>query len=201
MRGASTFLLLLATILGGPLDVHAQDVRDARHWVKACGLSGTANSVVVDVYNDDDATDPTPVLATIPNGDVVRMGTTDCYRVDLAATSTAISYPGAGDPTETHYTLVWRDDASNEVYTTETVHGTVSHSIDWRCARETVVNATATDSARGITSAMVARGTPSYMKIEIDCSLTFTAPTHTLYRVYSYGANGNVIATPSTAAP
>lgn len=180
----------------------AQAERLEHQYAKACALTGTAGSVVVDVYDDLSATTPTPILATVPNTSVKKMGTTDCYRIDLAAVS-GIGYPTKGDPTEKHYTLVFRDDAGNAVKTSESVGGTAGpHPISFICARETPVYPTVPVPSRGITSSVIAKGNPSHVKVDVDCTRLFAGAEYTFYYVLSYDLSGRVAArTPSLTPP
>lgn len=198
MRIALISLALLSAWLALP--AHAE--RLEAQYAKACSLTGTAGSVVVDVYDDTDATTPTPVLTTIPNGSVKRMGTTDCYRVNLAVAS-GIGYPAKGSPTEKHYTLVFRDDAANAIKVSESVGGIVGpHQTSFICARETPVYPTVTIPSRGITTAVMAAGNPNYVKVDVDCSLAFSGSEYTFYYVLSYDSSGRVAArTPSLTIP
>ncbi len=176
--------------------------RTEHHFAKACALTGTASSVVVDVYDDLSATNPTPILATISNASVKRMGATDCYRVDLS-TVAGIGYPGPGDPTERHYTLVFRDDAGSAIKITESVGGTAGpHPPSFRCARETPVYASVPIPSRGITSTVIANGNPNYVRVDVDCSLAFAGAEYTFYYVLAYDGSGRVASrTPSTTVP
>ncbi len=200
MRLAIIALALLSAWLALPVDAHAE--RLAAQYAKACGLTGTAGSVVVDVYDDTSATTPTPILATIPNGSMKRMGTTDCYRVNIAAAS-GIAYPAIGDPTEKHYTLVFRDDAANAIKVSESVGGTIGpHPPSYICARETPVYPTIAIPSRGITSTVIAAGNPNYVKVDVDCTRLFTGAEWTYYYVLSYDGSGRVAArTPSLTVP
>lgn len=184
------------------LPVVAQAERLEHQYAKACSLTGTSTSVVVDVYDDLSATTPTPILATVPNANVKRMGTTDCYRIDLAAV-TGIGWPTKGDPTEKHYTLVFRDDAAGAIKTSESVGSTSGpHPISFICAREVPVYATVPVPSRGITSTVIAKGNPSHVKVDVDCTLLFAGAEYTYYYVLSYDTSGRVAArTPSLTAP
>lgn len=194
---------LLALLLAAAASPAGAAERFGSHFAKACGLTGTATSVVADVYDDTSAVDPTPILATIANSDIIRMGSTDCYRVDLATTSAPISYPGPGDPTERHYTIVFRDDAANVIKTTESVAGLVGPKhLSLRCMRETPIYATVVDLTRGISSDLVAGGVVSHIRVEHDCSLVFSSPDFTFYYVLAYDAQKRLASrTPSTTEP
>lgn len=189
------FLALLSIWLALP--VHADRTSD--HYAKACGMTGTPSSVVVDVYND---ASPGSILATIPNGQVSRFGTTDCYEVNLATTTAAIGYPDDDDPTAKHYTLRFRDDASNVVSLSETVHGLVGVDAYEMCARETPVYPTVSIPSRGITTQVIAQGKPSYFQIDVDCSGAFTSPPVTFYWIFHYDVAGRVSKrVPSSSPP
>lgn len=174
--------------------------RGLSHISKACGLTGTDTSVVADVYAD---ASPGLLLATIPNGDVTRIGTTDCYQVDLATTGAAISYPGPEDATEKGYTLIFRDDATNYVEATELVLGVAgADAKSGACEKVTPVYPTVSIPSRGITSQVIAQGKPNYMTVEVDCTLAFSAPPVTYYEVFAYDIQGRVEhRTPSATIP
>ena len=197
-RSSVIALALLSIWLAMP--AHAERLES--QYAKACGLTGTDSSVVVDVYDDTSATTPTPILATIPNGSVKRMGATDCYRINLATVG-GISYPANGDPTEKHYTLVFRDDAANVVEVSENVGGTIGpHPPSFICARETPVYPTISIPSRGITSTVIANGNPNYVKVDVDCTRLFAGAEWTFYYVLSYDGSGRVSArTPSLTVP
>ncbi|OFX03780.1 MAG: hypothetical protein A3E78_01860 [Alphaproteobacteria bacterium RIFCSPHIGHO2_12_FULL_63_12] len=197
-RSSVISLALLSSWLAMP----AYAERLEGQYAKACSLTGTAGSVVVDVYDDTSATTPTPILATIPNGSVKRMGATDCYRINLATVG-GIGYPAKGDPTEKHYTLVFRDDAANEIKISESVGGTIGpHPPSFICARETPVYPTIAIPSRGITSTVIANGNPNYVKVDVDCTRLFAGAEWTFYYVLSYDGSGRVSArTPSLTVP
>lgn len=180
------FLALLAVWMALPVVARARTVD---HYVKACGLDGTPSSVVADVYSD---ASPGSILATIPNGDVDRIGTTDCYQANLSTTGAAINYPDAGEATEAHYTVVFRDDASNVVELSESVFGLAGVESYEACAQETPVYPTLAIPLRGITAQVIAQGKPSYFKVDIDCTGAFTSPPVTFYWVFHYDIDGRV---------
>lgn len=191
-------LLFVLALLAAAATARAERV--ANHYVKACGLTGTPSSVVADVYVDSA---PGSILATIPNGDVDRIGTTDCYQADLATTGAAIGYPNDGDPTEKSYTVRFRDDATNVVSLTEVVAGIVGPDAkSGRCERATPIYAASPIPERGITQQVIAQGKPSYMKIDVDCSGAFSAPPVTYYEVFRYDGSARVESrTPSATVP
>jgi len=200
MKPASWLLPMLLILVATA--ARAEVPRAETHYVKACGLTGSPAAVVVDVY--DDAA-PGSILDTIMNADVDRIGTTDCYQVDLAATAAAIAYPAAGDSTPESYSLTFRDDSGNEVWLTEQVFGMVGAlATDRSCERAIPVYPTATVPVRGITQQVIERGSPSYLSIEIDCSRQFTGGsiTGTYYEVLRYDNQGRVESrTPGATAP
>ena len=67
----------------------------------------------------------------------------------------------------------------------------------------TPVQAPATIPARGITSAVIDKGKPSYVKVEVspDPDDDFSAPTYTEYRVLYYGPEGFVEASIPQSTP
>lgn len=174
--------------------------RIGNYRAKACGLTGTPSSVVVDVYHD---AAPGSILATIPNAQVTRVGTLSCYFVDLATTTAAISYPTAVDGAGKDYTLVFRDDASNQVEVNAPVRGVVGpNAKDLSCERETPVYATVAIPERGITAQTIEQGKPSYIKVEVDCTRAFTSSPVTYYKVLKYNSLGRVESrTPSLTIP
>jgi hypothetical protein len=182
------------------LDARAE--RLEHQFAKACDLSGTPSSIVVDVYDDLSGANPTPILHTVPNGNITRLGTTQCYRFDLS-TESGIGWPAKGDPTEHHYTLVWSDDATNIVQATESVGGTVGPPpVSFLCARETPIYPTVPVPGAGITSSVIAKGNPRAVKVDIDCTLGFSPPKYTFYYVLGYDSQGRVSSrTPSLTAP
>lgn len=189
-------LLLALTLLAAPTRAE----RPASEVAKACGLTGTEASVVVDVYDD---ASPGALLDTIPNGDVSRVGSTDCYQTDLAATGAAIGFPDGGDPLVQGYTLVFRDDAGNSVELTTQVHGLVgADAKSGRCEKATPVYASTSVPERGITAQVIEQGKPSYLKIDVACDLDFDTPSATYYEVMRYDAEGRVESrTPSGSVP
>ena len=194
------FAALLLVTLGVPLSPAARAERPLSHYVQACGLAGTPASVVVDVY---DAASPGSLLATISNGEVVRIGTTTCYQTNLSTTSAAISFPSASSPVQKSYVLHFRDDASGSAWTAETVLGIPGGlAISGRCEKASPVYAGSPIPGRGLTQAVINAGKPSYMRIDVSCTLDFGAPDATYYEVYSYDASGRLLArTPSSSAP
>ncbi len=182
------------------LDARAE--RLAHQFAKACTLTGTPGSVVVDVYDDLSGVNPTPILTTIPNGSIKRMGSTDCYRFDLSTVG-GIDWPAPGDPTEEHFTLVWRDDAGTEVMATESVGGVVGPApTSFLCTRETPIYPTVPVPGAGITSTVIAKGNPRAVKVDVDCDLVFSPPDYTFFYLLEYDSQGRVSKrTPSLTAP
>lgn len=191
---------LLCIALAALAPRHALAERPTAHFAQACGLAGSPASVVVDVY---DAAAPGSILATIPNGEVARIGTTTCYQVNLATTAAAIAYPASSSPLQKSYVLSFRDNAGGAVWTSETVIGLPGAlAISGRCEKATPVYAASPISGRGLTQAVINAGKPSYMRIDVSCTLDFGAPDATYYEVYSYDASGRLLArTPSSSAP
>lgn len=191
-------LLCIALVAFAPMRALAE--RPTAHFVQACGLAGSPASVVVDVY---DAAAPGSILATIPNGEVTRIGTTTCYQVNLATTAAAISYPASSSPVQKSYVLSFRDDAGGSVWTSETVLGLPGGlAISGRCEKATPVYAASPIPGRGMTQAVINAGKPSHMRIDVSCALNFGAPDATYYEVYSYDASGRLLArTPAASAP
>jgi len=91
-----------------------------KHVAKAGGLKGNPGSVTVSVYREDA---PAALLADIPACDIVRIGLTDVYQVDLYRTtvSARLQLPAPGQNARS-YTLLWADDGGNRVITTETIY-------------------------------------------------------------------------------
>lgn len=174
-------------------------MRPLNCYVQAAGLIGSAGSVVVDVY---DAAAPGALVATIPNGSVSRLGTSDTYQVNLAVIA-GIGYPAAGDPREKHYVLNFRDDASSSSWVSKTVLGLAgAHALSGRCERATPVYPDIPIPSRGVTQAVINAGKPSYVKIEVSAALDFETPDLTYYEVYRYDSSGRVLSrTPSTTIP
>jgi len=191
-------LLRIALIACAPMPALAE--RPTAHFVQACGLAGAPASVVVDVY---DAAAPGSILATIPNGEVTRIGTTTCYQVNLATTAAAISYPSSSSPVQKSYVLNFRDDASGSVWAAETVLGLPGGlAISGRCEKATPVYAASPIPTRGLTQAVINAGKPSYMRIDVSCALAFGSPDATYYEIYAYDASGRLLSrTPSATMP
>lgn len=173
--------------------------RPLSHYVQGCGLAGTPGSVVVDVYN---AASPGSVLATLPNAVVTRIGTSDCYQVNLTGAS-GVGYPASGDPNEKHYVVNFRDDASTSVWVSETVMGLPgAQAIAGRCEKVTPVYASSPIPTRGITQAAINEGKPSYLRVDVACDLDFTTPDATYYETMIYDSSGRVSSrTPSPSPP
>lgn len=84
---------------------------------KAARLTGSPRSVTIDVYRESD---PSRKLATVPGGDVARLGDTDVYQVDLLCCSVSDVFEASENARVPRvYTLIWRDDAGNQIVTTE----------------------------------------------------------------------------------
>lgn len=182
-------ILLAATILA--LSASAFAERTAQQWVTTCGLTGTAGSIVADVYN---AAAAGSLVATIPNGSFTRVaGTSDCYTANLAAAS-GISYPATNDATEKHYLVRARDDASNEVWVSATVVGTVGSigDVPEACKKPTKVYATSPIPSRGITQTLINERRPSYVKVEVACDRDFASPDSTYYLHMYYDSTGRI---------
>jgi hypothetical protein len=174
----------------------------AKHIAIAGGLT-TPNptSVVVDVYSELGA-----LLATIPNADVDRVGSTDVYLCDLRAASVAgsLALPADGKHEEKTYLLIWRDDQSNAISAVERVSGTAGRlAIDRMFRRETPVYPSTTVPSRGITAAVMAAGKPSYMKVELSPDIDdFSDPAFTYYEVFHYDDAARVeMREPSSTIP
>ena len=88
------------------------------HIAKAARLTGSPTSITVDVYRESD---PSRKLATVPSGDIARLGDSDVYQVDLLGCSVSAVFgpSGPGSRAPYAYTLIWRDDAGSQVVTTE----------------------------------------------------------------------------------
>ena len=175
----------------------------AKHIAKAGGLTGTPTSVSIAVYDEDT---PGSLLATIPNADIQRIGTEDVYQVDVRASSVAASLllPKDGEHLVKVYTFVWTDDAANKTFTTERISGLDARTaLDRRYRKETPVYPSTTDPSRGITSAVIAAGKPSYLKVEESPDPDdFSVPVATYYEIFAYDASGRVSSkTPSTTPP
>jgi hypothetical protein len=191
-------LLLVLVLLAAPLGAAGE--RIANYRAKACGLTGTPSSVVVDVYVD---TAPGSILATIPNAQVTRIGTLSCYMVDLATTTAPISYPTSADGLGKDYTLVFRDDAAHVVEVHAPVRGLVGpNAKDLSCEKETPVYASVPIPVLGITAQTIEQGKPWYIRVEVDCTRAFTSPPVTYYKVLKYNSLGRVESrTPSLTPP
>jgi len=188
-------LLVLVVWMGCLEPAFARDPSDI---ASVCGLNGTVGSVVVDVY---DATTGT-LLDTIANGEVARMGSTDCFSVDLATTVAAIAYPAPSSTTEKHYLLQFRDDGSVTIEREETVFGTVGYDrVSDECVKQTAVYPTVPILGRGITAEAISQGKPNYIKFDISCQKAFGTPDYTYYWVFSYDANGRSTIRESSTAP
>ena len=175
----------------------------SKHIALAGGLTGTPSSVTVDVYGE---ADPSTKLATIPNGDVSQVGTTNVYQVDLRGTSVAASLllPKDGEHLKKVYTLLWSDNAANEIVSQERVSGvSTRQQLDRRYRKETPVYPTTAVPSRGITSTVIAAGNPSYLKVEESNDPDdFSSPVGTYYEVFAYDTLGRVSSkTPSTTIP
>ncbi len=189
------FLILMVL-----LSAAASAERPPDHFVKACSLTGTPTSVVVDVYDDSN---PGVLLATIPNGDVSAAGPAGCYVANLATTGAAINYPGAGSSAHISYTLVWRDDAANQTLASEDAFGLAAvSSVSGFCEEPEFHYAIAPDIARGITQQVINAGGVDYATIRVSCVRDFVTPEFTYYEIYSYDTTGRLSKrTPSTSPP
>lgn len=190
-------LALLMVLVAGA----ASGERIGNYRAKACGITGTPSSVVVDVYHD---AAPGSVLATIPNGQVTRIGTLNCYMVDLATTTATITYPTAADGAGKDYTLVFRSDAAGQVVEVSApVRGVVGpNAKDLSCEKETPVYSTVPIPDRGLTAQTIEQGKPSYIKVEVDCTRAFTSSPVIYYKVLEYNSLGRVESrTPSLSVP
>ncbi len=174
--------------------------RPSAWHAKACGLIGTPTSVTVDVYADSS---PGSILDTILNADVVRVGTTDCYDVNLSTTSAVINFPAIGTAADTSYTLNWHDDAGANMFTTEVIVGYPgAHRADESCEEEHAEYSAVAIPGRGLTAALIAQGRPSYFTVLISCSKNFGAPETTYYKIMFYDGSGRVDhRTPSDTPP
>lgn len=175
----------------------------SKHIALAGGLTGTPSSVTVDVYGEDD---PSTKLATIPNGDVSRVGTTDVYQVDLRNNTVTASLllPKDGEHLEKVFTLVWADDAPSSILSTERVSGVnTRQQLDRRFRKETPVYPSTTVPSRGITVAVISAGNPNYLKVEESPDPDdFSTPISTYFEVFAYDSQGRVSSkTPSTSVP
>lgn len=170
------------------------------YFIKACGMTGTPSSVVVDVYDD---ANPGVLLATIPNVDVSPAGPTGCYLANLATTSATIGFPSAGSGDQKNYTLHWRDDAASSVLATETAFGLAAvGGVSGFCEEPTFVYPIAPNLARGITQQVINGGGVDYAIIRVSCSRDFATPDFTYYEIYSYDTTARVSKrTPSITAP
>ena len=176
----------------------------AKHIVKAGGLTGTPGSVVIDVYGEDD---PSTKLATVPNGDVQRVGTSNVYQCDLRASSVAAALllPKDGEHLSQSYSLVWKSDApGNEIFGSTVVGGTQDRlAIDRMFRQESLVYPSTPVPERGITLREVHGKRPSYVKVELFADPSdLSTPAATYFEVYHYNADGSVQKrAPSPTAP
>jgi hypothetical protein len=87
------------------------------HIAKAARLTGSPTSVTIDVYRESE---PSRKLVTVPGRDIARVGDTDVYQVDLLGCSVNAVFERAENARAPRaYTLIWRDDAGNQIVTTE----------------------------------------------------------------------------------
>lgn len=192
---------LLAFALALALASPALAERTVAQWLTACGLTGTPSSIVADVYN---AAAAAALLATVPNGSFTRVsGTSDCYDFNLAAAS-GIAYPAASDATEKHYVVKFRDDQTNEVWSTATVAGVAGSTGDVpdRCEKPTFIYANSPIGARGLTQSLINEGFPSYTRVDVACDGDFATPDTTYYLIRYYDSTGRDYYTlPSSTVP
>lgn len=175
----------------------------AKHVAFASGLTGTASSVTIDVYGEDD---PTTKLATVPNGDIDQVGSESAYACDLRVSSVAASLglPKDGEALLKRYLLVWKDDVVNTVFTRETVDGQDGKGAFGNLfVRRTVVFPSTSVPSRGITPEVIKKGKPSYIKFEVSPTIgDYTSPSQTFYEVFYYDSSARVEKTEiSTTVP
>jgi hypothetical protein len=190
-------ILALALLLG--LTSPALADRTVAQYVTACGLTGTAGSIVADVYN---ASAAGSLVATLPNGSFTRVaGTSDCYTTNLAAAA-GISYPTASDATEKHYLLKFRDDSANEVWASATVAGVAGATgeVPERCKKRTLFYANSPIPSRGITQGLINEGAPSYAKVDVACDGDFGTPDATYFEHFFYDSTRRAYLTQAAAA-
>jgi hypothetical protein len=171
-----------------------------KHIAGASGLTGAANSVQVAVYGESSTSSP---LATIPNGDISRIGTESAYQVDLYACSVASSLglPKDASPEEKHYTLVWTDGAPSKVVTRELVQGSRGRlELGAQVVRETVVYPSTTVPTRGITAQVISQEKPSHIRREYSKD-AFSTIAFTVYEIFFYDAQGRVERREPSATP
>ncbi len=165
--------------------------RKLKQVVTSGGLTGTATSVEVDVYDNDN---PGVLLATIPNADVSEVGSgLGLFMVDLTNLSVSIGYPASTDPLEKSWTLVFKDDAANAIPTTASVSGLPGPKQSSRQVERRDPKYTTTPiSARGISNSVINKGEPSYVHVRVSSSLNWTTPDYEYWEVLHYDANARV---------
>jgi hypothetical protein len=170
----------------------------AKHIAGASGLTGAANSVTAVVYGEAGTS-----LATIPNGDIQRVGTESAYQVDLYACSVAASLglPKDASPEEKQYTLVWTDGAPSKVITRELVQGSRGRlELGAQVYRETVIYPSTTIPSRGITAQVISQEKPSYIQREYSKD-GFASIAFTVYEIFFYDSAGRVQRREPSATP
>ena len=144
-------------------------------------------------------------LATIPNTDLIQLGSDPVYFVNLYATSVSamLGLPDDGSADEKPLFIIWFDEGSDDPplaparkYTYELVSGIQGWLQRDRALKDqTPIYATTSIPARGITPAVIAAGNPSYVRVDYvlpggDPNSPVVVKTE--YEVFAYDTSGRV---------
>lgn len=159
--------------------------------IRAMITSAVPASVTIDVYEEDGN-----LLDTIPNGDIVQVGALDLFQCDVRGSSVAgsLGLPKDGEHLSKDYTFVWNSSTGSPVFTSFRISGVQDRvALDRMFRKETPVYPSTTVPARGITSAVIFAGKPSYIKVELSPDIDdFGTPIFTYFEIFYYNAQGLV---------